>query len=325
MHDFRPHIVFRSGHSQTLAAHFIYGKVLPESARLHALTLPDGDQLMLHDDRPATWSDRDHVALMVHGVCGSHASSYMSRIAGRLNQRNVRTFRLDLRGCGAGSTVARHSYSGGCTGDLLAALQEVCTICPGSSLALIGFSLGGNIALKLAGQNSPEFPEAVTKMVAISPAIDLVATAECLHRGASRFYNRYFAWLLWKQWQVRLQTCPNLLMPPSARRLVKPPHTVKRFDDLLTAPLHGFRDAHHYYSECSAGRDLQRIDVPTIVLTAADDPVVPIGPFETAPRSAAVSLQITRHGGHMGYLSHRSGDPDRHWMDWRIVDWVVNS
>src|SRR5215218_3405199 len=110
--DFKPHFALRSGHSQTLAVFLLYGKALPETAVQHRVLLPDGDILVLHDDCPAGWSAGQPTAILVHGVCGSHASPYMSRVARRLNARGIRTFRMDLRGCGAGAGLARKSYYG---------------------------------------------------------------------------------------------------------------------------------------------------------------------------------------------------------------------
>jgi predicted alpha/beta-fold hydrolase len=257
--------------------------------------------------------------VLVHGVCGSHLSPYCVRVARKLNAVGVRTFRLDLRGCGAGQPVARQSYHGGCSGDLCAAVRWIAEQCPGSPLTVVAFSLGGNIALKMLGEPRRDLPEAIDLAAVISPPICLIEASRRMSCGVGRYYNRYLAKLLYRQLLLRRQVQPDLRDAVFA----KPPRTVWEFDDVFTAPLAGFGTAENYYRQCSAAPLLENVRVPTLILTAADDPLVPPEPFQSTPLSPAITLRLTPCGGHLGFLSRPNGDPDRHWMDWRILDWMA--
>ena len=149
---FRPHPLLRGGHFQTLAGFYLTGRPLAYKAQQHRVALADGDQLVLHDDQPADWQPGDRAALLIHGLAGCHQSSYMPRVAAALEERGIRVFRLDLRGCGAGVGLARMPYHGGRSEDAAAALETLTRLCPDSPVALVGFSMGGNIALKLLGE-----------------------------------------------------------------------------------------------------------------------------------------------------------------------------
>ncbi|OYV87501.1 MAG: hypothetical protein B7Z73_10010 [Planctomycetia bacterium 21-64-5] len=142
------------------------------TARLH-----DGDQIVLHDDCPEGWQPGDRVALLIHGLAGCHQSIYMLRIAARLEELGVRAFRMDLRGCGAGVGLARLPYHAGRSEDAAAALETIARLCPASPVALVGFSMGGNIALKLLGELGEERCGHLDRAVAVCPPFDLLAGA----------------------------------------------------------------------------------------------------------------------------------------------------
>src|SRR5262245_32013705 len=189
---FRPVRWLPGGHAQTLAGFFFTGRAEPYSATRHQVTLPDGDRVVLHDDRPPRWRRGGPTALLLHGICGDHQSPYVARAAAKLNLRGVRTFRMDQRCCGAALGLARRPYHAGISDDTAEALKTVAGLCPGSPTTLIGYSMGGNIALKLAGESPQSLPENVQSVVAINPPIDLAAATANLERPINRFYDRYF-------------------------------------------------------------------------------------------------------------------------------------
>jgi predicted alpha/beta-fold hydrolase len=316
---FRPHRLFRSGHAQTLAGAYWPEERVEYRAARHQVPLTDGDVLIVHDDRPEGWLPGGRVALLLHGLVGSHLSGYMVRVSRRLVERGVRTFRLDLRGCGAGAGLARRPYSAGCSDDVLAAIQQLETLCPASPIALVGFSLSGNVLLKYLGESLSRVSTAVDRAMAVNPPIDLKASVLSLDRFANRFYGRFFV----RQLQVcveRLRQChPDVVIPSNYRS----PRRLYDFDDQYTAPMIGFDSAADYYARCSANQYLKNIAVPTLILTAQDDPLVPLTSFDGVPLSASTTLHIAEGGGHLGYIAARGLDPDRRWMDWRIVDWVL--
>src|SRR4051794_10259384 len=150
--DFQPLPLLRNPHVQTVLGLFLSGPPFNYPTRQHVVWLADGDGLVLHDTVPTGWRPGDRIAVLVHGLTGSHASPGIQRVARLLLARRLRVVRLDLRGAGKGLPLARVTYPGGRSNDLRAALAEVHCWSPTSPLVLIGLSLGGNIALKLAGE-----------------------------------------------------------------------------------------------------------------------------------------------------------------------------
>ena len=315
---FVPHRLLRNAHHQTVLSPYIPGQLRPYQATQHVVELDDGDRIVLHDDCPTMWSPGDRVALLLHGVAGCHGSPYLVRLAGKLNDAGVRTFRMDLRGCGAGMKLARQPGHAGRSEDARSALLAVQTICPASPLTMIGFSMGGNIVLKLAGEFGNQPPANLDSTVAIAPPIDLICCGTNIDRGLNRLYSRRFARMLVRFVQQRRDFIPALQEIP----LSPTPKSIVRFDDRVTAPLSGFRNVRDYYEQCSAAPLLPRITVPTLVITSRDDPLIPVTMFEQAVLSTTTRLHITSHGGHVAFYGRRGDDPDRWWIDWRILDWI---
>ena len=316
--DFAPHSLFRTGHLQTLAGVFLPHSRVAETARRHRLALADGDQIVLHDDSPPDWQPGGRTALLIHGLAGCHTSPYMVRIAGKLNARGVRTFRMDLRGCGAGLGLARLPYHSGRSDDAAAALNMIGALCPGSPTALIGFSLGGNITLKLLGESAHQLPANLDRAMAVCPPVDLLACVRSLARGVNRLYDRHFVQLLRQQVTALQKLIPDAPALPAKN----PPRGVFDFDEMFTAPVCGFGTALNYYRQCSSAQFIPEIRIPTMILAAADDPLVPGDVFADLRLSPAVRLNVPRSGGHLGFISRGNGDADRRWMDWRVVEWV---
>jgi hypothetical protein len=319
--EFRPHRLLPCGHAQTLAGFLLPPRGPRYPAVPIRVALPDGDALMLHDACPPTWTTGDRVVLLMHGLAGCHRSPYMVRVSGRLFDRGVRAFRMDLRGCGAGEGLARHPYHAGRSDDVLTVVELLQRLCPGSPIALVGFSLSGNIVLKFLGEAAERVPSQVDRAMAINPPIDLLACVQALERWENRVYDRYFAGLLHRN-VMRLQGLRRDVSLPA--RYARP-QRLFAFDDRYTAPLAGFADAHTYYARTSAAQFLATIRATTLILTARDDPLVPVESFERLTLPDPVSLVITSHGGHLGYIARRGPDADRRWLDWRIVDWATRS
>ena len=319
--QFLPHPLLPNGHLQTLAGLLGQSRFWrKERAILWRVPLADGDQLVLHDDCPEGWRPEDRSALLIHGLAGCHASPYMRRIAEKLNLRGVRTFRLDLRGCGAGQGLSRLPYHSGRSADAAAALEKIAELGPGSRTSLIGFSLGGNIALKLLGESAAALPGHLDRAVAVCPPVDLAACVDSLKRGLGRWYDRHFVRLLLAQLASQRRLLPD---SPALARGIRP-RGIREFDDAFTAPVCGFGTAANYYKQCSSAQFVPHIQVPTLILAAGDDPLIPAAIFANLSRPSAVELCLTGSGGHLGYIGRRNGDPDRRWMDWRIIDWVLS-
>lgn len=318
---FRSHWTLAGGHRQTLAGVFFPGRLPDERAVVRHIPLPDGDTLVVHDDCPLNWSSTGPVAVMLHGLAGCHRSSYLVRTAAMLNVDGVRTFRMDLRGCGAGFGLAVKPYNAGCSDDLLEVLRAVAAWCPGSPISLFGFSLGGNIVLKLLGESPDRVPAQLVRAAAINPPIDLARCTYGLARWPQRHYDVYFVkQLLQRLRELQQRRCD--FVPPAFTRT---PRRLVEFDDQFTAPRSGFRDADDYYRRCSSEQFLSAIQVPTLILTSRDDPLIPVAPFERLSLPLNVRLHIAEGGGHLGYLATGNGQWSRDWLQIQLRKWVTHS
>lgn len=315
---FRPHPLLCNGHLQTVIAAYLPVKQEYSAVR-HEVVLSDGDRLVLHDDCPSPWQSGDRIALLVHGLGGSHESSYMVRIAAKLKSCGVRSIRKDLRGFGAGFSVARGHSHAGKSEDLASVLDYIIDHFPPSPISLVGFSMGANILLKFLGEMGELMPSAVVNAMAIAPPVDLLFCSMNLRKSVNRFYDWSFIRTLHRLLQHRRRVVPDMIDIP-----LRPlPPRLREFDDQYVAPLGGFSGAKEYYKRCSSAQFLPGVSVVTQIISAADDPIIPAQIFQNLPLSPAIELHITSHGGHLGFIGVSGIDPDRHWMDWRVVDWVT--
>ncbi len=310
-----------NGHLQTFYGAFVPKRPVVVGTTQRKLRLDDDDFVVLHDDRPTAWERGDHVVLLLHGLAGSHRSGYMVRIASKLNERIVRTFRMDHRGCGAGAGLSRSPYHAGSTRDLAAAIRMVERLCPGSPISIAGFSISGNVLLRYLGEEPDEVPLSVFRAAAVCPPIDL---HRCLSRlSGSRLGRRYDRYFTRQLLSMVVQSTLWRDDLPLAKADIQP-ERLYDFDELYTAPASGFESADHYYTEASARVVIPNIRVHTTILAAADDPLICPTPFIETPMPPNVRLCLTKHGGHLGFIGRSGVDPDRRWMDWRILDWLLN-
>lgn len=305
---------------QTVTASlFTGGQPLPNTTERH-LRLDDGDLLVVHDDAPKAWERGDHVALLLHGLGGSHRSGYMLRIAGKLNQLGVRTFRLDHRGCGAGNNLARRPYHAGRIDDIAAAVALIDRLAPGSPISIAGFSISGNMLLRYLGEFADNLPFSLFRAVAVCPPVDLHHCASKLAQSAS---GQRYDWYFTRKLISQIAESPQWDDALPIARARRPPRRLYDFDELYTAPASGFASADEYYSTASAAPVIPRIRVHTTILAAIDDPVVCSDPLTRLKLPANVRLCLTQHGGHLGFIGRPGIDPDRRWMDWRVIEWLL--
>jgi uncharacterized protein len=315
--EFQPLPFLGNPHVQTLVGSLLRGSSPGVPVAEHQVLLPDGDRLLLHDCVPAGWRPGDRIVLIVHGLGGSHRSGYGMRMTARLVPQGMRVVRLDLRGAGNGAALARRTYHGGCSEDVRAAADEMRRQSPASPLTLVGFSLGGNVVLKLAGEAATRPVSNLERVLAVAPPIDLEGCAALLAQPRNRFYDRYFARGLVAQVRRQQRFFPDLARVPFPRRM-----TVRAFDDLYTAPRGGFADALDYYRQSGALPLVPRINVPTLILTARDDPFIAADPFEALPQLSNVEVQVVPRGGHLGFLGYDGAGGIR-WAERRVADWLL--
>ena len=309
------------GHRQTLAGSLFNGSADFPGTVQRKVRVSDNDYIVLHDDQPNKWDHGGQVALLLHGLSGCHGSGYMMRIADKLNRRCVRSFRMDHRGCGAGEGLAENPYHAGRIDDLHRAIHSIENLCPGSSISIVGFSLSGNLLLRYLGDRSFDHSLNVFRAVAVCPPVDLRLCVRQLSKTrAGQRYDWYFTRQLINQLAGGPQWREDLPLAQVRQR----PRRLYDFDEMYTAPASGFDSADDYYQFASANRYLSTINVPTTILAAQDDPLVSSEPFYDLDLPSTVNLCLTKYGGHLGYIGRQDGDPDRRWMDWRVIDWLLN-
>jgi predicted alpha/beta-fold hydrolase len=271
--EFRP--IVRGGHLQTLYAWARPRRFprLPAPVARHFDVAPDA-RVLAH----CHWHDRpqDHpTVLLLHGLEGSSMAHYMCGIADKAWTAGWNVVRLNQRNCGGTEHLSRGLYHSGLTGDPLHVIRELIEIDGLDRLAVAGYSLGGNLALKLAGDLGDTAPPELRAVCAVSPTMELAVCVEALERRSNTAYQFNFVRNLRGRMRRKALAYPGHYDLAPLRRV----WTVRQFDDAYTAPHHGFRDAADYYHRASAMRVLDRIRVPSLILTAANDPFVPVEPF----------------------------------------------
>jgi predicted alpha/beta-fold hydrolase len=266
-----------------------------------------------HSDRTARTT-----LLLLHGLEGSSSAHYMRGIAAKAWAAGCNVVRLNQRNCGGTEHLSRGLYHSGLTHDPLFVIRTL--IDEGiRSIAVAGYSLGGNLALKLAGELGTSLPE-LRAVCAVSPTMDLGVCVQALERKANIPYQFNFVRNLKKRMRRKAAAFPgDFSLEPLGRVW-----TVRQFDEAYTAPHHGFDGASDYYHRASALRVIDRIAVPTLILTAADDPFVPPDSFRdpAVTANSHITVYVSPHGGHCGFLEHGTGDYDGYWAEREIVRFV---
>lgn len=319
---FRPHPLIRGGHLQTIATTLQRPLSLLSGAVERRVDLSDGDAVVLHDACPAGWRSGDPSLLIIHGLCGCHATSYMTRLAERFGRQGVRSFRMDMRGCGSAFALSRRLTHAGRSEDVLEAIRSVAAITGDGPIWAVGISMGGNQLLKGLGElgsgeaSIGEASERLVRAAAVSPPIDLADCSAHMQRLVLRPYNRYFIRALFKRIPPQVRAS-DAFAQLDLRRL---PRTMRELDERITAPLSGFTGAEDYYQSSAAATRVAANRVETLVLAATDDPIVPVACFARAAWPATTHLEIVPSGGHVAFLARGS---QRCWMDVCLSDWFA--
>ena len=258
--------------------------------------------------------------VLLHGLEGSSMAHYMRGVADKAWAAGWDVVRLNQRNCGGTERLSRGLYHSGLTHDVRHVVQELIDRDGAPSVAVAGYSLGGNLALKLAGELGDTAPPELVGVCAVSPAMDLAACVEALERRSNYPYEWNFVRNLKARMRRKSAAFPGEFSLEPLRRI----WTVRQFDDAYTAPHHGFADAADYYYRASALRVVDRIRVPTLIVTAEDDPFVPTSTFcdVAVTSNANITVVVTPHGGHCAYIERRDGDYDGYWAEREIVRFI---
>lgn len=277
--------------------------------------LPDGDFVDL------AWVDRTQhgpLVVILHGLEGGLESPYVRRLLQAVDMRGWGGCLLQFRGCGGTPNRLARSYHSGDTADFALLVDRLQTRFPRRPLLAVGYSMGGNVLLKWLGECGSTAPLAAA--VAVSVPFDLAAAAVRLDQGFSRFYQAHLLASLRRKMHAKLARfdCPfDAITLAGARNF-------RQYDEWVTAPLHGFRDAADYYARASSRQFLPAITVPTLVLHARDDPFLPATAIPAARDCAApVTLEVHAHGGHVGFVTDPAPGWTHPWLETRVTDYLA--
>ena len=269
--------------------------------------------------QPEPWK---HLTLLaLHGLNGSSDAHYMKGLASKAFARGMNVLRLNQRNCGDTEHLSAGLFHSGLTADAAHVVHELTTIDRLPAIAVSGYSLGGNLALKLAGEYGAYPPKALVAVAAVSPIIEI---GECT-RALERRENLLYQWNFVKDLKRRMRRKNDCQPGRFDVRALDSVKTVRGFDDTYTAPHFGFRNAEDYYYRASAMRVVDRIRIPALIITSEDDPFVPSQPFHD-PKVAAnpyIDLRVSAYGGHCGFVAARSADDDGYWAENEIVEFVI--
>jgi predicted alpha/beta-fold hydrolase len=273
--------------------------------------------------QPRPWERTTLVAL--HGLNGSSDAHYMRGLAAKAFARGMNVVRLNQRNCGDTEHLATGLFHSGLTADAAHVVHELISVDGIRAVAVAGYSLGGNLALKLAGEYDAHAPRPLIAVAAVSPIIEI---SECT-RALERRENWIYQWNFVKDLKRRMRRkarCHPGAFDLSAIDRVK---TVREFDETYTAPHFGFRSAEDYYHRASAMRVIDRVRVPALIITSEDDPFVPSQPFHDPKVTANphIDLRLSAHGGHCGFVGPANGagadGDDGYWAENQIVEFVT--
>lgn len=294
--------LFRNPHANTIVGR--YWPVRVERGQPQLFATGPGVQVL---GRCHWHNPQAPVMLLVHGLEGSCESTYMRWMARAALEAGFDVVRLNVRNCGGTERLAPTLYHSGLTADLRAVAAHLAP----RKLFLIGFSMGGNQVLKLAGEWGNGFPRHVAAVCAVSAPIDLAACARRLAEPRCRIYQRRFLAQLRARLRRKARLWPGRFDLASLDRV----RSIIDFDDSITAPAFGFQNAWDYYAQCSAIRFLDAVRLPTLLLQSHDDPFVPWESFRV-PENPALRLLDTEYGGHVAFLSRR---PPRFWAARQVI------
>ena len=294
----------RGPHLQTLAGKFLPTPALELPWQRIRLFLADGDTLTLR----LLEGHSGVVVHLFHGLAGSVEGLYMQRAAARCQAQGHTVLAVNHRGAGEGEGLARGAYHSGSTADMAAALAFGRQRFPAHLQVAVGFSISANILLLLLGRDRAlGVPD---RAIAVNPPADLEACSVRLTQGLNRLYDQYFVHRLRREVAAR-----------NDGQVLAATPTLRSFDAVYTAAMAGFASRDAYYAQCSCGPHLAGIAVPTVILSAQDDPFAPAADLLRHPASPSVQLHVEARGGHMGYVSGNL--PDRRWLDYALDHYLA--
>jgi uncharacterized protein len=311
-----------NGHVQTIVGNFLPRPAfrLKYTAEIVEVDPADGSRVLCH----CSWHPEDERAerltiVMVHGLEGSSDSRYIRGLATRAWDTGCNVIRMNMRNCGDTESLTPTLYNSALSGDVGVVVKHFVRLYGLQQIALVGYSMGGNLVLKLAGEWANREP--LCAIAAVCPAIDLSAGSDALHLPANRIYEWRFLRGLMARFRRKAALFPEIY----STRDVGPIRSLREFDDKIVARYCGFRDADDYYYRAASARVVDRIAAPTLILQALDDPFIRLlpGTRNAILANPNIKLVETSHGGHCAYLSSDAGD-EIHWAEATVMRYLMH-
>ena len=318
---FEPRRGLSNGHLQTIVGNYLRRAAFELSGIRETVEVDPADGSRVRCDcywQPEPDRAGRLSAVLVHGLEGSSNSQYIQGLAARAWASGCNVICMNMRNCGDTDELSPTLYHSGLSGDVGAVVRHYRKQMVLQRVALVGYSMGGNLVLKLAGEWGAEAP--LCAVAAVCPAIDLAAGSDALHEPANRGYEWHFLRRLMRRFRRKAELFPLLYNPAT----IGPVRSLRDFDHKIVARYCDFRDADDYYYRAAGARVVDRIAVPTLILQANDDPFIRLQPDTRAALNANphVTLFETPHGGHCAYLSRDGGD-DIHWAEATLIRYLL--
>ena len=311
---FQPPFLLKNKHIQTIYT-TLFQKQITIDYTIVDIPLSDGDKLEAYCSFTKEKSTK--YTILLHGLTGSYRSPYIQRAVTQLNKYGYNAIVIHFRGCSGNPNLLPRSYHSGDTQDIKEALAYIKKHYTPKHLYAIGYSLGGNVLLKLLGELQDKTP--FTKAVAISAPMKLAISSAKMGRGFSRYYQHRLLKELQTSLLVKYDMFDMEKLLKFPRNKVRQIKSFWEFDDVYTAPIHGFKDAQDYYTKSSSFNYLKTIATPTLIIHAKDDPFMTPEVIPTHNDiSDSVELEVSQHGGHVGFIAGSIFKP-KYWLEERIV------
>lgn len=311
----------RNAHAQTLAGAVIPRrfKVVAENSEPRYFDTAPGVQVLAHCSWQKDRGERPTLVIL-HGMEGSTESRYMLGTAEKALAAGFNAVRVNTRNCGGTEHLTSTLYHAGLTDDLRQIIAELAERDCLGELYIAGFSLGGNVVLKLAGEYGSAAPQQLKGVIGVSPTIDLNASADAIELRSNMIYNMRFVWSL----RTRMRRKARLFPERYDESRLRGVWSIRKFDDVYTAPHSGFGNVANYYERASSLQFISRITVPTLIVHAQDDPFIPFESFRHPDIEANpnVVLLAPEQGGHVGFISADREGEDRFWAETMAVEFL---
>jgi len=309
-----PRRFLRNRHAMTLAGNFLPRKDNLPQAEEELFEVEEDIQVMCH----CHWqpdAERCGTVIIVHGLEGSSVSQYVIGTANKAWHAGMNVVRMNMRNCGGTEKLTPTLYHSGLSGDVGAVMRALVEQKKLSRVGLVGYSMGGNLVLKLAGDWGTSAPRELAAVVAVSPAADLGPSADAMHEPANWIYEWKFLFSLMRRLRYKVSLFPELYRMPE-----RWPRTIREWDHVVTARYCGFTGADDYYHRAAAARVVDKIAVPALIIHAQDDPFIRLLPETRAKMigNPNITLLETEHGGHCAFLSQPNGDDGR-WAERQMI------